>query len=193
MAKPQHSLLWLGALAFTVLAGCAEDLAVETTDDSVDEPVSTEAGDGGAFVTRVDASDISAAALEVARRNVDAYGLTERIGLQQSDLFAAHSGRRYDLILANPPYVSDAVVAAFPPEYAREPRIAHAGGHDGLAYVRRVLQEAADHLIPDGTLVVEVGTGKNLLQREYPSVPFLWLDTANSQGEVFALQRNALP
>jgi ribosomal protein L3 glutamine methyltransferase len=59
--------------------------------------------------------------------------------------------------------------------------------------VRRILQQAADHLIPDGTLVVEVGTGKDILQREYPNVPFLWLDTANSQGEVFALQRNALP
>jgi ribosomal protein L3 glutamine methyltransferase len=141
----------------------------------------------------VDASDISDDALTVAERNIADYGLQDRVRLISSDLFDGLAGRRYDLILANPPYVSDAVVAAFPPEYAAEPAIAHAGGHDGLAYVRRILQQTADHLIPDGTLVVEVGTGKDTLQREYPNVPFRWLDTANSQGEVFALQRNALP
>jgi ribosomal protein L3 glutamine methyltransferase len=141
----------------------------------------------------VDASDISDDALAVAARNVADYGLQDRIRLISSDLFDGLAGRRYNLILANPPYVSDAAVAAFPPEYAAEPAIAHAGGHDGLAYVRHILQQAADHLIPDGTLVVEVGTGKVILQREYPNVPFLWLDTANSEGEVFALQRNALP
>ena len=141
----------------------------------------------------VDASDISDDALAVAERNIADYGLQDRIRLISSDLFDGLAGRRYNLILANPPYVSDAAVAAFPPEYAAEPTIAHAGGHDGLAYVRRILQQAADHLIPDGTLVVEVGTGKNILQREYPNVPFLWLDTANSEGEVLALRRNALP
>jgi ribosomal protein L3 glutamine methyltransferase len=141
----------------------------------------------------VDASDISDDALAVAERNIADYGLQDRVRLISSDLFDGLAGRRYDLILANPPYVSDAAVAAFPPEYAAEPAIAHAGGHDGLAYVRRILQQTADHLIPDGTLMVEVGTGKDILQREYPNVPFRWLDTANSQGEVFALQRNALP
>ena len=88
------------------------------------------------------------------------YGLEERIALVQSDLFAAHAGRRYDLILANPPYVGAEALAAFPPEYAAEPAIAHAGGADGLDLVRRILAEAGDHLSPDGTLVVEIGRGR---------------------------------
>jgi len=101
-------------------------------------------------------------------------------------------GRRYDLILANPPYVSEAAVAAFPPEYAAEPVAAHAGGADGLDCVRRILERAADHLTPHGTLVVEIGIGREILERDYPDVPFLWLDTAESEGEVFALPRDAL-
>src|SRR5262245_17268480 len=88
---------------------------------------------------KVDASDISEGALAVARRNISDYCLEERIGLSHSDLFAAHAGRRYDLIIANPPYVSTAALAAFPPEYAAEPSIAHAGGKDGLDIVRRIL------------------------------------------------------
>ena len=71
--------------------------------------------------------------------------------------FAAHAGRRYDLIVANPPYVGAEALAAFPPEYAAEPRIAHDGGADGLEFVRRILAEAGDHLSPTGTLVVEIG------------------------------------
>lgn len=141
---------------------------------------------------QVDASDISTAALEVARRNVDDYGLEARITLQRSDLFAAHSGRTYDLILANPPYVGAEALAAFPPEHAAEPRLAHAGGADGLDIVRRILAEAGKHLAPAGTLVVEVGTGRPLLEREFPELPFLWLDTAESEGEVFALDASAL-
>jgi ribosomal protein L3 glutamine methyltransferase len=136
---------------------------------------------------QVDATDISPDALEVARRNVRDYGLEARIRLVQSDLFAGLDGQRYDLILANPPYVGAAALAAFPPEYAAEPQIAHAGGPDGLAIVRRILAEAGPHLTPAGMLVVEVGTGRELLQAQYPQLPFLWLDTAESEGEVFAL------
>ncbi|HEU0062803.1 MAG TPA: 50S ribosomal protein L3 N(5)-glutamine methyltransferase [Hyphomicrobiaceae bacterium] len=135
----------------------------------------------------IDASDVSASALDVARRNVLDYGLEQRIKLLQSDLFAALSGRRYDLVLANPPYVREDVVAAFPPEHAAEPRLAHAGGVDGLECVRRILAVAADHLSAAGILVVEVGSGRARLERQFPRLPFLWLDTANSEGEVFAL------
>jgi ribosomal protein L3 glutamine methyltransferase len=142
---------------------------------------------------KVDASDISGAALAVAERNVADYALQHRIALIRSDLLDGLAGRRYDLILANPPYVSDDAVAAFPPEYAAEPVAAHAGGGDGLDIVRRILDRAADHLTPQGTLVVEIGTGRQVLERDYPDVPFLWLDTAESQGEVFALHRGALP
>jgi ribosomal protein L3 glutamine methyltransferase len=135
----------------------------------------------------IDASDVSTAALEVARRNVRDYELEGRINLLQSDLFAALSGRRYDLILANPPYVREDAIAAFPPEHAAEPRLAHAGGIDGLAFVRRILAVAADHLSAAGILVVEVGSGRAPLQQQFPRLPFLWLDTAGSEGEVFAL------
>ena len=135
----------------------------------------------------IDASDVSTAALDVARRNLHDYGLEARISLLQSDLFAALAGRRYDLILANPPYVSDDTLAAFPPEYAAEPKLAHAGGADGLTFVRRILAAAADHLSTTGVVVMEVGSGRPLLEQQFPRLPFLWLDTANSEGEVFAL------
>jgi ribosomal protein L3 glutamine methyltransferase len=140
----------------------------------------------------VDASDISEGALAVAERNVRDYGLQERITLAQSDLFAAHAGRRYDLILANPPYVGAEALAAFPPEYAAEPPIAHAGGADGLDLVRRILAEAGDRLSPTGTLVVEIGQGRDELEQQFQHLPFLWLETAESDGEVFALEAAAL-
>ena len=114
------------------------------------------------------------------------------VSLVQSDLFEALAGRRYDLILANPPYVSEAAVAVFPPEYAAEPRIAHAGGADGLDIVRRILAEAGRHLTETGTLVVEIGTGRAILEEQYSDLPFLWLDTAESEGEVFALSAAGL-
>ena len=135
----------------------------------------------------IDASDISQDALAVAQRNVRDYGLEKRIALLQSDLFAGHAGRRYDLILANPPYVGAETLAAFPPEYVAEPRLAHDGGADGLDIVRRILAEAGDHLSPVGALVVEVGTGRAALEHDFQKLPFMWLDTADSEGEVFML------
>jgi ribosomal protein L3 glutamine methyltransferase len=140
----------------------------------------------------VDASDISQEALAVAERNVRDYGLEKRISLLRSDLFAAHAGKRYDLIIANPPYVGAEALAAFPPEYAAEPRIAHDGGADGLEIVRRILAGAGAHLSPAGSLLLEVGTGRAMLEQEFPQLPFLWLDTAESEGEVFMLPASAL-
>ena len=140
----------------------------------------------------VDASDITEDALAVAERNVRDYCLGERISLMQSDLFAAHAGRRYDLILANPPYVGAEALAAFPPEYAAEPALAHAGGADGLDLVRRILAQAGDYLSPTGALLVEIGTGREILEEEFAHLPFAWLDTAESEGEVFALAAAAL-
>jgi ribosomal protein L3 glutamine methyltransferase len=141
----------------------------------------------------IDASDVSADALDVAARNVGDYGLADRISVLQSDLFAELLGRRYDLILANPPYVSDAAIQAFPPEYAAEPVLAHAGGVDGLDLVRRVISDAEAYLVPDGVMVVEVGTGRPYIEAEYPDIPFLWLDSAESEGEVFAIGAADLP
>jgi len=140
----------------------------------------------------IDAVDISDDALEVARQNTGDYGLDDRIDVKASDLFMGVAGQRYDLILSNPPYVSDEAVDDFPPEYRAEPVLAHAGGKDGLEFVRRILKEARQHLNDDGMLVVEFGTGREILEAEYPTLPFLWLDTENSEGEVFALPASAL-
>jgi ribosomal protein L3 glutamine methyltransferase len=143
--------------------------------------------------TSVDASDISADALAVAARNVASYGLADRVTLLEGDLFAPVTGRIYDLIVANPPYVSAEALAAFPSEHRAEPMLAHAGGEDGLAVVRRILTQAAAHLAPHGNLVVEVGAGRALLEAEYSDVPFVWLDTEESEGELFWLRAADLP
>ncbi|HEX6001153.1 MAG TPA: 50S ribosomal protein L3 N(5)-glutamine methyltransferase [Hyphomicrobiaceae bacterium] len=140
----------------------------------------------------VDASDISEDALTVAHRNVGDYGLDRRISLIRSDLFNDLGEQRYDLILANPPYVRTASVAQFPPEYASEPALAHAGGEDGMDIVRRIIEGAAEHLTPQGVVVIEVGTGREALEQSYPDLPFFWLDTAESEGEVLALRQDAL-
>jgi ribosomal protein L3 glutamine methyltransferase len=140
----------------------------------------------------VDAVDLSIDALAVATRNVAEYGLEDRITLHRSDLFSELGSRRYDLILSNPPYVSADAISAFPPEYRAEPIMAHAGGEDGLDLVRRIIAEAPRHLERDGVLVVEVGTGLDILEEEYPNLPFLWLETEDSSGEVFALTASEL-
>ena len=115
--------------------------------------------------------------------------MTSRIvsGLFEGNLFAPVAGRRYDLILANPPYVATAEVAAFPAEYRAEPEMAHLGGKDGQDLVRAILAVACDHLQPHGTLVVEVGSGRGLVDAEFPNLPLIWLDTEESEGEVLAV------
>jgi len=140
----------------------------------------------------IDAVDLSVDAVAVASRNVSEYGLQDRITLHQSDLFSALDSRRYDLILSNPPYVSAGAIADFPPEYRAEPVMAHTGGYDGLDLVRRILSDAPQYLERDGVLVVEVGTALDILEEEYPNLPFLWLDTEDSSGEVFALTAGEL-
>ena len=140
----------------------------------------------------VDAVDISPDALDVAARNVGDYGLADRVTLHKSDLLAGLGPRKYDLIISNPPYVTSEAVAAFPPEYQAEPELAHLGGEDGMDLVRRILRDAAGYLAPGGVLVVEIGMGRETLETEYPDLPFLWLDTEQSEGEVFALGAEAL-
>lgn len=138
---------------------------------------------------RVDAVELSEDALAVARRNVAEHGLNDRIALLQGDLFAPVGAKHYDLILTNPPYVDAANVAAFPPEFRAEPLIAHAGGEDGLDVVRRILEEAPAHLNKGGGILCEFGTGREILERGYPDLPFFWPDTETSEGEVFWLTR----
>ena len=140
----------------------------------------------------VDAVDLSADALEVAVLNLAEHGMEDRIRLLKGDLFKPLKSARYDLIITNPPYVAAAEVAAFPPEYTNEPLMAHLGGADGLDLVRRILAEAPAHLTPEGGLICEIGTGRHILEDEYPTLPFTWLDTEQSEGEVFWLSRGDL-
>ncbi len=141
----------------------------------------------------IDAIDLSPDALAVAARNVAEHGLESRITLRQGDLFAPVGEARYDLILTNPPYVETSVVAAFPPEYAAEPAVAHAGGEDGLDIVRRILADAQAHLTPTGALVCEIGQGRQRLEAEFSDLALTWLDTEESQGEVFFVRAADLP
>ena len=140
---------------------------------------------------RIDASDVSAAALAVARRNVKSYRLGKRLRLVRSDLFAALPGR-YELIVCNPPYVPAAEMRRLPAEYRAEPRLALDGGRDGLSFVRRLLAEAADHLAPNGLLVAEIGAGRKTVERAFPRLPFTWLATRAGKGLVFLLRRTEL-
>jgi ribosomal protein L3 glutamine methyltransferase len=133
---------------------------------------------------RVDASDISAAALAVARINRKRYRLQKRVRLVRSDLFARLEDERYDLILANPPYVGAAAMRRLPPEYRYEPGLALAAGRDGLDLVARILAEAPARLAKDGMLVCEIGDGQKALERRFPGAPLAW-----PQDEVFVLRQ----
>jgi ribosomal protein L3 glutamine methyltransferase len=134
---------------------------------------------------RVDAVDISKDALDVAARNVADYGLGERITLYKGDLFKPVAGTRYDMIVSNPPYVDAAGMAGLPSECRFEPKLAFDGGPDGLDIIRRILKEAGQHLTAQGGLLCEIGRGRELLEDAYPQLPLLWLDTEDSEGEVF--------
>lgn len=141
----------------------------------------------------VDAVDVSADALDVARRNIGQHGLDQRIRLVASDLFAGLAGHRYDLIICNPPYVSAAAIDALPPEYRHEPMLALAAGSDGLGIVRRLLAEAGGYLAPDGVMAVEVGHNRELVEQAFPHLPMVWLSAESGEDKVFLVERSALP
>lgn len=142
---------------------------------------------------RIDAADVSLPALEVAGKNILSHRLGKRIRLIRSNLFAALGARRYDLIVSNPPYVTARMMRSLPREYRHEPRLALAGGRDGLAVVRRILGAARAHLEPGGLLVCEIGGNRRALERAHPRVPFLWPETSAGHGQLFMLQREWLP
>jgi ribosomal protein L3 glutamine methyltransferase len=142
---------------------------------------------------RVDAADISAAALELARINVSRHRLGRRIRLVESDMFSALRGKRYDLIVSNPPYVRSAVMRRLPREYRWEPALALAAGHDGLDFVRRILATSRRYLNRGGTLVVEIGHNRKRLEQCYPRIAFIWPQTAGGSDSVFILARDQLP
>lgn len=140
----------------------------------------------------IDAADISPAALTVARRNVRGYCLERRIRLVESDLFSALGGKTYDLIVSNPPYVTTAAMRKLPLEHRHEPRLALAGGEDGLDAARVILLQAAAHLNPGGMLVMEVGSGRRRTERAFPQVEFTWPETPGG-GDVLIALREQLP
>jgi ribosomal protein L3 glutamine methyltransferase len=137
-------------------------------------------------------TEISSAALEVARRNVEDYRLQERVRLHGGDLFAGLADERYEAILANPPYVTAAAMAALPPEYRAEPQIALAGGSDGLDVVRRILADAPRYLAPGGVLAVEIGDNRAALEAAYPRLAFTWPALGAGTDQVFILTADQL-
>jgi ribosomal protein L3 glutamine methyltransferase len=142
---------------------------------------------------RIDAIDISADALAVARANVRRHRLTRRVRLLRSDHFGALKGASYDIIVSNPPYVGTAELRGLPAEYRHEPRVALAAGRTGLDSVRVILRDARRHLRPGGVLIVEVGDTETALRRAYPRLPFVWLEFERGGGGVFLLTRGQLP
>jgi ribosomal protein L3 glutamine methyltransferase len=140
----------------------------------------------------VDAVDLSPDALAVAERNVNDYRLQDRVSLIESDLFAKLDGKKYDLIISNPPYVDAGSVAALPREYLHEPTMALGSGHDGLDATRIILRLAAQHLTKNGVLIVEIGHNREALEAAYPDLPFTWLDVSAGDQFVFMLDRNDL-
>lgn len=141
----------------------------------------------------VDAVDLSEDALSVAERNVADYQLQGRLNLIHSDAFSQLAGKRYDLIVSNPPYVNAESVDALPPEYLHEPEMALGSGEDGLDFTHIILREAKKHLTPDGILVVEIGHNRDALEAAYPNLPFIWLDTEAGDEYVFLLRAEDLP
>lgn len=141
---------------------------------------------------RIDASDISGDALDVAEQNVAAYQLEEQVALIQSDGLTELVGEQYDLIVCNPPYVDAEDFASVPPEYQHEPALALESGEDGLDFVRRLLNEAANFLTPGGLLICEVGNSMRHVMEQFPQVPFTWLEFEHSDDGVFLISREEL-
>jgi ribosomal protein L3 glutamine methyltransferase len=136
----------------------------------------------------IHATELSKDALDVARINLRDHELEKRITLHQGDLFGPVEKQKFDLIIANPPYVAKGEVDAFPPEYKAEPQMAHLGGADGFDIVRRIITEVPKHLNKGGTLICEIGTGAEIIEAEFQKHQFFWLDTEESVSEVFLLR-----
>ncbi|MBN7827445.1 50S ribosomal protein L3 N(5)-glutamine methyltransferase [Bowmanella dokdonensis] len=141
---------------------------------------------------QVDAVDISAEALQVAEINIQEHGLNEQVFPILSDGYGALKGQRYDLIIANPPYVDEEDMADLPEEFHHEPELGLAAGHDGLDLVHRLLRDAPDHLSEKGWLFVEVGNSMVHMQARYPTLPLSWIDFERGGLGVFAISRRQL-
>ena len=142
---------------------------------------------------KIDLVDVSEKALQVAEINVNHYGLHDRTELIHSDLFNALKGKKYDLIISNPPYVNQTSVDSFPMEFLKEPSMALGSGEDGLDHTIRIIHEAKQYLNDDGILIVEIGHNKEVLLNKFPKLKFQWLDVSLGNDFVFMLQKSQLP
>lgn len=140
---------------------------------------------------QVDAADISADALAVARINVDRHGLQDRIRLLTSDGLSAVQGP-YDLVLCNPPYVNADSMARLPAEYRAEPQLALAGGADGMDFIRGLLRQAPSHMSPQAVLVLEIGNERAHFEAAFPRLEVVWLATSAGEDQVLLATRDAL-
>ena len=140
----------------------------------------------------VDAVELSPEALDVARRNVERHGVGDQVALLEGDLWSPVAGRSYDLIVSNPPYVSDREMEVLPPEYAHEPELGLRSGPDGLDVVARIIAGARAHLRPGGVLVVEVGDSAEAVANAWPELPFTWLEFSRGGSGVFLLTAEEL-
>jgi ribosomal protein L3 glutamine methyltransferase len=141
----------------------------------------------------IDAVDISTDALQVAHKNVAEYGLDDRIALFEGDLFAPLPERRYDVIIANPPYVNSDSMQALPAEYRHEPELALAGGADGMDVVRRIIGQARNWLTDEGVLVIEIGNERANVEAAFGGLDLVWLSTSGGDDSVFLIQASDLP
>lgn len=202
---------WLQGVPFTVDARCiiprsliAEALADGSIDAWLSDRTQTVldlcTGNGSLAVlaamawpeVTVDAADLSADALAVARLNVDRHGLGERIALHQGDGLGAVAGRVYDLILCNPPYVNQMSMDQLPPEFRAEPGLALAGGADGMDFIRNLLAQAPAQLSVDGVLVLEIGHERAHFDAAFPDLDAVWLPTSAGDDQVLLLTRDTL-
>ncbi len=142
---------------------------------------------------QIDAVDLSAEALEVALENVRRHGFEGRIRLIQGDLFQGLEAQCYDVIVSNPPYVSEAEMAELPPEYHFEPALGLVAGPDGLAVVRRIVMAAHKYLKENGILVVEVGKTRAAMARAFPELALHWLEFERGGEGVFLIHAADLP
>ncbi len=141
---------------------------------------------------QVDAVDVSSDALEVARRNVEDYGLEDRLALHQSNLFESLPAQRYDVIICNPPYVNSGSMDVLPEEYRHEPQLALAGGADGMDLVRRILETAPRYLSENGVLVLEIGHERPFFEAAFPELSPMWLDTEQASDQILLFTREQL-
>ena len=141
---------------------------------------------------RVAAADVSAAALEVAAKNLELHDLQDQIALYESDLFASIPPDRYDVIVCNPPYVDAEDMAALGEEFRREPELGLRAGDDGLAVVDRILRAAGDYLADDGVLFLEVGNSQAALQQKYEFLPMTWVELEYGGGGVCCIDARDL-